>query len=130
MATGKKNVDQIVLLALAAGGTPAAAAQQAKCSERTVRRRLLDPAFRARVEEARSKMVSDAVGKLASLGVAAADTLRQLLAVGTERVQLGAARSVLELMLRGIEVHELARQVQELKSRFDTIDKSRLRVLS
>jgi hypothetical protein len=45
-------------------------------------------------------------------------------------VQLGAAKSILELMLRGLEVHELARQVQELKTRFDAMDKSRLRVLS
>jgi hypothetical protein len=126
----KKSIDDAVLLTLAAGGSPAAAAQQAHCSERTVRRRLEDPAFRQRVDEARSKMVSDAVGRLACIGVLAADTLHGLLQSGAERIQLNAAKSVLELMLRGLEVHELARQVQELKARFDAIDKSRLRVLS
>jgi hypothetical protein len=126
----KKSIDDAVLMVLAAGGSPAAAATQAGCSERTVRRRLQDAAFRRLVEERRTQMISDAVGRLSCIGVLAADTLHQLLSSGIERVRLGAARSALELMLRGIEVHELARQVQELKTRFDAIDKSHLRVIS
>jgi hypothetical protein len=118
------------LLALAAGASLAVAAQQSHVSESTVRRRLRDPGFRQKIDEARGKMVSDAVGRLASLGVQSADTFGPLLQSGNERIRLGAAKSVLELMLRGIEVHELARQVQQLKERFDAIDKSRLRVLS
>jgi hypothetical protein len=125
----KKNIDDALLMVLAAGGTLAAAATQAGCSERTVRRRLHDPSFRARVEEARSQMVSDAVGRLASLGVRSADALDGLLDSGVERVRLGAAKSVLELMLRGLEVHELARQVGEIKARLGQLESSKLRVL-
>jgi hypothetical protein len=126
----RKSCDEGLLIALAAGASPAAAAQQASVSESTVRRRLRDPAFRQQVEEARAKMVSDAVGRLACMAVLAADTLHGLLQSGTERVRLGAARSALELMLRGIEVHELARQVGELKARFDALEHSRMRVIS
>jgi hypothetical protein len=125
----KKNVDDAVLMVLAAGGGLAAAAQQAHCSERTVRRRMEDPEFRRLVEERRTQMISDAVGRLACIGVLAADTLHGLLQSGVERVRLGAAKSTLELMLRGVEVYELARQVQELKTRFDALESSRLRVL-
>jgi hypothetical protein len=35
----------------------------------------------------------------------------------------------LELMLRGIEVHELARQVGEIKTRLAQLESSKLRVL-
>jgi hypothetical protein len=124
----KKSIDDAVLLALAAGGSPAAAAQQAHCSERTVRRRLLDPAFRQRVEEARAKMVSDAVGRLSVIGTLAADTLHQLLHSGTERVRLLAARSSLELMLRGTETVTLVKQVEELKARLAQVESLKLRV--
>jgi hypothetical protein len=124
----KKNIDDAVLLALAAGGSPAAAAQQAHCSERTVRRRLQDPAFRQRVEEARAKLVSDAVGRLSIIGTLAADVLHGLLSSSTERIRLLAARSALELMLRGTETVTLVKQVEELKSRLAQVESLKLRV--
>jgi hypothetical protein len=128
MPSGRKGCDDGLLLALAAGATPAAAAQQAHVSESTVRRRLRDPGFRHKVEERRSQMVSAAVGRLACMAVLAADTLHGLLASGSERVRLGAARSALALMLKGIEIHELAKQVAELKSRLGQLESSRLRI--
>jgi hypothetical protein len=130
MATGhgRKNVDEIVLTVLAAGGSPAAAAQQAHCSERTVRRRLQDPAFRQKVDEARAKMVADAVGRLSVIGTLAADVLHGLLSSHTERVRLLAARSSLELMLRGTETVTLVKQVEELKTRLAQVENLKLRV--
>jgi hypothetical protein len=125
----KKNIDDAVLMTLAAGGSAAAAATQARCSEKTVRRRLLDPAFRQRVDEARAKMVSDAVGRLSVIGTLAADVLHGLLSSGTERVRLLAARSALELMLRGTETVTLVKQVEEIKARLGQLESSKLRIL-
>jgi hypothetical protein len=93
-----------------------------------VRRRLLDPAFRQRVDEARAKMVTDAVGRLSVIGVLAADVLHGLLSSGTERVRLGAARSALELMLRGTETVTLVKQVEEIKARLAQVENLKLRV--
>jgi hypothetical protein len=116
--TGKKNCDEALLTALAAGGSVAAAAHHAGVSERTARRRLASAEFRARVDEARAAMVGQAVGRLASVGALAGDTLRELLDPGRPpAVRLGAARSVLEFMFRGHELDTLARQVADLQRR-------------
>jgi hypothetical protein len=113
---GRKNVDEALLLALAAGASAAHAAQKAGVSERTARRRLADPAFRARVGAERSRMVADAVGRLAALGTLAADELHRLIREGeNDQVKLGAARGALGVMLRGHEHEVLARQVEDLR---------------
>ena len=61
-----------LIAALAGGATVQAAAEQTGMAERTVYRRLEDPAFKARVSEARSEMLSRAVGNLADCSTAAA----------------------------------------------------------
>jgi hypothetical protein len=113
--SGKKNCDDAIVTALAAGGNVASAARHAGVHERTVERRLKDPAFRARVDEARAEMVRAAVGRLAAVGALAADKLHALLGAKAESVQLGAARSILDYMLRGAEIEVLAREVADLK---------------
>jgi hypothetical protein len=117
---GKKNVDEQLLLALAAGASPATAAKQAGCSERTVRRRLEDAAFRARVSAMRSELVEKAVGRLATLGTIAADELHRLIQNGKDdNVKLGACRAVLGYMLAGHSNETLARQVEELRRQLE-----------
>jgi hypothetical protein len=120
--SGKRHNDEALITALAAGGNVAAAARHAHVSERTVRRRLQDPAFRARVDEARGELVRAAVGRLAAVGALAADKLHALIGnAKSETVQLGAARSVLEYMLRGCETEVLARQLAELRLQVEGI---------
>jgi hypothetical protein len=77
--SGKRNCDDALVAALAAGGNVAAAAKHASISERTVRRRLEDPAFRAKVDEARAELVRAAVGRLSAVGVLAVDKLHSLI---------------------------------------------------
>jgi hypothetical protein len=124
MAGGsRKNADDGLVAALAAGASAAAAAEKAGVSERTVRRRLEDPAFRARVDEARADLVRLAVGRLADVGALAGDTLAELVKAGPPAVRLGAARSILEFMLRGAEVDTLARQVSDLKRQVEDLSR-------
>jgi hypothetical protein len=113
--------DEALVTALAAGASMAAAARHAHINERTLRRRLENPAFRARVDEARAALVCQAVGRLADVGTLAADKLHALLGAKSETVQLGAARSVLEYMLRGCETEVLARQLAELRAQVEGI---------
>jgi hypothetical protein len=102
----RKKEDQTLVLALACGATVEAAARQCKLNERTVYRRLEDPAFRSQVQEARGEMVKRSAGMLTA---AAGEAVRTLLALQKDSVpaavRLGAARAVLEL---GIKVRELA----------------------
>jgi hypothetical protein len=127
MAGGRKGNDEALVTALAAGGSASAAAQLAKVSTRTVHRRLQDPAFRARVDEARAEMVSQAVGRLAAVGALAGDTLHELLASSVPpATRLGAARAVLEYMLRGAEVEALAREQAELRREIEELKRGRL----
>ena len=54
----KAKGDSLLLLALAGGKTIRAAAEEARVSERTVHRRLRNPEFRVRLNEARAEMIA------------------------------------------------------------------------
>jgi hypothetical protein len=101
----KKNEDSL-LLALACGATVEAAARQCDLSDRTIYRRLKEPAFRTRLQEVRADMVRRSAGMLTA---AAASAVTTLLALQKDSVppavRLGAARAVLEI---GIKVREMA----------------------
>jgi hypothetical protein len=119
-----KHKDAGLIAALAAGASVPAAAAHARCSERTVYRKLADPEFKRRVTEARAEMVRQAIGQLASVGVLAGQELQRLLSNDKPTVRLGAARSIYEYMFRGAEVDLLARQLAELKERLEEIERA------
>src|SRR5262249_12391001 len=101
---------------LAAGKPVRKAAAAAGVGERTAYRKLKDPAFRALVGELRQRMVGQAVGRLsAGMGQAAAKLLK-LLASQDDKVQLAAAKAILEAGPRLRDSEELARKVAELES--------------
>ncbi len=118
MAPGvRKNADVAILATLAGGGTVEEAAKQAGVSERTVYRRLEEPAFKRQVSEARADLVRQSVGKLARISSAAATTLGLLLKAESESVRLGAARAVLELGTKMREADELEARLAALEER-------------
>jgi hypothetical protein len=117
--SGKKGGDEAIVLALAAGGSIPYAARSAGVSETTVRRRLSDPALRARIGAMRSELIAAAVGRLATLGRKAADKLNELLDDPDAKIRLGASRSVLQYMLQGHEHELLAAQVAELQRQIE-----------
>ena len=121
MAGGdRRNADDILVAALAAGKTKQEAARLVGVGERTVYRRLEDPRFRRRVNEARAELVSRAVGSLADASAAAVTTLRALLGANSGSVRLGACRAILDLGLKLREAEELERRIRALEEQAAT----------
>ncbi|QDU23575.1 hypothetical protein [Urbifossiella limnaea] len=109
---------EIAAAALAAGQTAVAAAAVAGVHERTVRKWLDQPDYRAGVDRLRGEAVGRALGRLGDGMTAAADALRGLVAHRDPHVRYKAARAVLELGLRLREHAELEGRVRELEARF------------
>jgi hypothetical protein len=120
MARLRSNqVTQTLLTALACGATVENAARKAGVSERTVYRRLEDPAFRAQLDRLRAEMVERTAGMLTGAGMSSVKTLLDLqqdvaVAPGVRR---RAARDVLELGLRFRELAEMELRLVELENR-------------
>lgn len=114
--SGRKTSDETLILALAAGASRASAAKSASVSERTVFRRLQDPAFRQRLDAARAEMLTSAVARLTASATSAAATLHRLLSAESESVALGAARAILELGTKLRESEELAQRIAALEA--------------
>ena len=103
---GRRQADELLLMALACGATVENAARQAGISPATAYRRLADPAFGQRLQKLRDDMVSRTAGTLTAVSSEATRTLVELLkAPVPPSVRLGAARAVLEL---GMKVRERA----------------------
>jgi hypothetical protein len=117
----KKNVEA-ALLALAGGVSIVRAAEMVPCSERTLRRRLKEPAFKDRVSEVRGELFQAAVGKLLALGSRSVDELHRLILAGqNDGVKLGAARAALGFMLQSHEMETLAKELADLRQRVSEI---------
>ena len=116
-ASGRKNADQALIVALAAAASVQEAACQAGLSARTTARRLADPTFRERVACVRAELVQKAVAKLADGMADAAEKLRALLSAQSESVQLHAARAILETGVRLREATELEERLRTLEHR-------------
>jgi hypothetical protein len=114
--SGRRNADDLLMLALACGATLENAARQAGVSESTVRRRAKDPGFRAQLQALRGDLVQRTAGALTA---AATESVRTLLDLqkptAPPAVRLGAAKAVLEL---GMKVREMA----ELEQRLATLE--------
>ncbi len=113
---GRRNADEALAMAVAAGQTLRDAAAAVGIGERTATRRWADPVFRRQVAELRAEMVSQALGKMADGMTAAADTLRGLLTADSEAVKLGAARTILELGNKLRESVELEQRLQAIEA--------------
>lgn len=114
---GRRNADDALALALAAGQTLRDAAQMVGIAERTATRRIADPAFRALVGRYRQQMVERALGRLADGMSDAANVLHALLGANSENVRLGAARSLLEMGTKLREAVEMERRLTQLEMR-------------
>jgi hypothetical protein len=115
--TSEKKI--ALALALAAGMTASAAAEQQQVSLRTVRRRLANPAFRRLVARLRGQMLDAALGRMADNMTRAADKVANLIDSDDEALGLRAARTLMSLGLRLRDSVELADRVQELEREFN-----------
>jgi hypothetical protein len=100
--TSNKETDRALLRALSCGATVENAARKAGVAERTVYRRLADPAFQAELKKASMEMLQRTAAMLCGAGIGCIKTLVDLqgdVAV-TPSVRRRAARDVLDLSLK------------------------------
>lgn len=117
MPTRRHDLDDALVQLLSAGFDAATAARRSGCCERTVRRRLTDPAFRARIEAVRCEVSRRVVDRLTDAATRAVRVLRRLLSSSSERVQLGAATAILSAVRPAVETMELRQRVEDLERR-------------
>ena len=115
----RSRADAALIAALAGGSTVEGAASAAGVGVATVYRRLKEPEFRARVDDARSASIDRAVALLTAASTAAVGRLMKLLTAESESVQLGAARSILELGAKLREHVDLAERVHVLEEQHE-----------
>jgi hypothetical protein len=116
----RRQADEALVEHLAAGHTVESAAQLSSISRATAFRRLKDETFRRRVAEAHAEMHARAMGVLSSGAVEAATRLRVLLQSGDEKVQLAAARAILENATRyrdSVELEERLAALEEVAAK-------------
>lgn len=113
---GRHAADEQLAALLATGLSIKQAAKKAHVSESTAHRRLLDPAFTARVDELRSGLVKAALHKLEGAMSGAADVLRELCAHDEPHVRIRAAVEILRHTLRVKEAHDLSERLARLET--------------
>jgi hypothetical protein len=121
----KKRADASLIAHLAASVSPAGAAKLAGGSEATVYRRLANPAFRQRVEKARSDFWERALCVISKGAAESAIVLRRLLRSDDGRLKLQAAKVLIGQGMKVREVVEQARQLEELRKEIDQLKKER-----
>jgi hypothetical protein len=117
--SGRKAMNDTLRTALAYGATVANAARKAGLSERTVYRRLANPAFRQQLDQLRAEMVQRTASMLTGAGMGSVKTLVDLqhdVAVSAA-VRRRAARDVLEISLRFRQAIEVEQRLAALEER-------------
>jgi hypothetical protein len=113
----KKSRRQLLAIeALVAEATITAAARRAKISERTLRRWMKDPDFRAAYDEALLEIVRGAIAlaQKGSVGVMG-ELLRVAVAGGREVDRVRAGLGVLDRIFRGVELLDLESRLASLE---------------
>jgi hypothetical protein len=112
-------MDEALLTALAFGATVESAARKAGMGERTAYRRLADPAFQARLDEARRDMVLRTTRMLTGAALGSVKTLVDLQndATAPPSVRRAAARDVLELGVKFREAEDMEQRIRALEDR-------------
>ncbi len=115
--TRTSRSDFLAVAALARGASFAEAAREARCSERTIRRRMTDPSFRARVSGLRDDMLSRATGLLIEASVEAVAALRAIIAKpeASDGTVVRASVAILQLGETLRDGSELASRVAALE---------------
>jgi hypothetical protein len=112
-----------ILAALLTHATIAAAADAAKVSERTIRRYLGKPRFRALLEEARKAALESAVGSVSSLADDALAALKKNLTCGIPAAEIKAAVAIFDVLLKGHSFLQGIEEIRELQARIDAIER-------
>jgi hypothetical protein len=123
VAGRKRKSDTVLVLLLACGASPEAAAEKAGVSLRTLRRRWADPAFRALVEDLRKDMLYRAAAMFTAATTASVKTIAELQqSAVSESVRLRAAKAIIELgfkMREGVALEERIARLEEQLRRME-----------
>ncbi len=103
------------LLALLANAKIRDAARDCGLSEPTLWRYLQDESFQKRYRLSRRQTVESALGQLQAASDEAVETLKRNLNCGEAGPENTAAKTILDLAIRGVELVDLQEQVEELK---------------
>ena len=114
---GRRNVDQLLIMAFACGATLENAAATVGVSKATAFRRSQEPEFQKKLRKTKAEMV----GRTAAMLTAAnGEAVKALLALVKDSApastRLGAARTILELSVRLRESAELEERIAVLES--------------
>jgi hypothetical protein len=115
----RKEVNRVLLQALACGGGVEHAAQRAGIGERTAYRRLADPKFQAQLSQYKAELVQRMADMLTAGGMGAVKTLiniQQDMAVSAA-VRRRAARDVLEMGIKYRESADWEARLRALEKR-------------
>ena len=114
----RTRADETLVVALAEGCTQRDAAQAARMSERTVRRRLDDPAFRQRITAARTERYQNAIAVTTHNADVAVATIVRIATEGqSESNRLRAAQLLLGLAKELVQPEELTDRIDALEDR-------------
>ncbi|HEY4260200.1 MAG TPA: hypothetical protein VGM98_08570 [Schlesneria sp.] len=120
MSANRRDTDRILIACLASGKSTQVAAAEAGISERTVYRRLEEPEFRQNMVDLRGRMVDCLTSRLTEASNNAFERLQILLTADSEYVQLGAARAILDQMLRLRNMVEFETRLTRVEELCDT----------
>jgi hypothetical protein len=104
------------IAALMSSSTVAKAAAAVGVNERTIYTWLEDADFDAAYRVARVEAVQQAIALLQKGSSAAVGVLLNLLTTGTPTVKLGAARTVLEMAFKAVELEDVRDELEQLRT--------------
>lgn len=99
---------------LASGMTQREVRAQTGCSERTIRRLLVEPSFQTLLHRARRERYEEVDRKLPNLADEAVDALGELMRSASDTVRLGAIRTILGMRQR-LDENELINRMNQLE---------------
>ncbi len=126
----KRNIDDALIAALAAGASYEKAGEQVGVSKHTVMRRMKEADFKQRLTEARAALVTQTVTQLTAAGAAAVYALVRLLSAQSESVQLGAAVKIVELAAKLREAHDFEARLAALEAQSNQSAKPKTKEIS
>ncbi len=112
----RAQLDDLLVELLAVGRTHAEAGAMAGISERSVRRRMSNAAFAARVSVRRGEYVGALAGRLVNAGAQAVEELTSLLRDDSSQVRLRAAQAILSLGSQLRVANELEERLTALEN--------------
>lgn len=109
---------EVAIAALISHGTLGASAAASGISESTLRRWLKEPTFQASYADAKRQLLEATINKLRYLGCDAVGVLHEVAVNGKSPAssRVSAGRAIVEVMLRAVEVQDLAERLDRLEA--------------